>query len=121
MKRRPEMTPYVLDNIQPIPETGCWLYLGWWDRQKYAVINKHGETFFAHRAFYEHFKHLISDDLHVCHKCDTPPCVNPDHMFLGTRFDNMSDSGRKGRLSNRPQNRRRKPDAAASADRRDGE
>jgi len=101
MRRRPKMTPYVLNNYIQIPETGCWLWLGWWDRHKYGGISKLNDKYSAHRAFYEHFNGRISDDILVCHKCDTPPCVNPGHMFLGTHLDNMTDAWNKGRFRNR--------------------
>lgn len=52
----------------------------------------------AHRLMYL-FSFGNPGELHVLHKCDNPPCVNPDHLFLGTRSDNMVDAIKKGRWS----------------------
>lgn len=77
----------------------CWLWTGWRNSQGYGKIsrsNKGGEIS-AHRLSYEMHIGPIEGDLCVCHTCDTPPCVNPDHLFLGTRKENNQDRHAKGR------------------------
>lgn len=87
------LTKYI-----PIPETGCWLFAGRWTGQKYGSYKAGGGHYrAAHRFFYERFVGPIPDGMLVCHKCDTPPCVNPSHLFLGTTTDNAQDRKRKGR------------------------
>lgn len=51
----------------------------------------------AHRASYEEFKGPIPPGMMVCHSCDTPACIEPEHLFLGTALCNKTDSVTKGR------------------------
>lgn len=95
---KPIFTDHLLTNYTPVPETGCWLWLVGWKRDKYGKVNKGGRAITeAHRMFYQHFNGEIPSGLYVCHKCDTPSCCNPSHLFLGTHADNMADMVRKGR------------------------
>lgn len=80
------------------PNTGCWLWLGRRGARGYGQVGFRGfKTRQAHRVSWLIHNGPIPDGLFVCHKCDTPPCVNPDHLFLGTCQDNLTDMARKNR------------------------
>lgn len=96
------VSQYTLDNYIPVPESGCWLWLGCWNENGYGRVQlKNGPVFStgAHRVFYTNHIGPIPSGLLVCHKCDTPSCVNPEHLFLGTNADNMLDRDIKGRAA----------------------
>lgn len=86
------------DRFIPEPNSGCWLWLGGTQSQGYGMFDtRHGKVL-ASRHAYTKYRGKIPRGLHVLHKCDTPSCVNPDHLFIGTRHDNMQDASRKGRM-----------------------
>ena len=76
---------------------GCWIWTGTRDNKGYGCMRIQYRWHKAHRLSYAWFVGLIPDGLLVCHKCDNPPCVNPDHFFIGTNQDNMDDMRAKGR------------------------
>lgn len=86
-----------LSKISKSDETGCWMWSAGKTGQGYGAFSIDGKNRPAHRVSYELFKGPIPEGLFVCHDCDTPACVNPDHLFLGTHQDNMDDRSKKGR------------------------
>lgn len=77
---------------------GCWLWTGA-TNGKYGVFpNPNGN--YAHRFSYVISKGEIPKGQCVCHTCDTPLCVNPDHLFLASQQENIFDAVKKGRFAN---------------------
>ena len=87
----------LASKIGPATTTGCfpWLAAKW--AHGYGSIYYDGRTQAAHRVIYEFVVGPIPKGLCVLHRCDNPPCVNPEHLFLGTKQDNTDDMMRKGR------------------------
>lgn len=81
--------------------SGCWEWVGGKDQDGYGSFRgEHlGQRFMrAHRwSFAYHNNTAIPAGMHVCHKCDNPSCVNPEHLWLGTGLQNQQDKWSKGR------------------------
>lgn len=95
---------FIRDRIV-VTSTGCWEWTGTRNEQGYGRAWLDG----SHKAAHRLAAHLWINDfaygdfpLMVCHRCDNPPCVNPDHLFIGSAHDNMSDAASKGRLPGVP-------------------
>jgi hypothetical protein len=87
----------------PLDKSGeCWLWLGQrHKRDGYGLIKgTTNQPLRAHRVFYTIFNGEIPEGMVVCHSCDTPACVNPDHLWVGTHADNQRDKTQKGRHPN---------------------
>lgn len=87
----------LIDNFlsKVIKTDTCWLWNGSIRTNGYG----HYSNKQAHRLSYEFFISSIPKGFLVCHKCDVKLCVNPDHLFVGTQFDNMRDASTKGRMT----------------------
>jgi hypothetical protein len=90
----------VSDRMQSkyqILPNGCWMWLGNKNSAGYPMIWLNGKSVRAHRVMFSINNGGLSDDLVVCHTCDNPSCVNPDHLFSGSRDDNNKDCKNKKR------------------------
>lgn len=84
-------------KIQIDEDSGCWVWMASRFENGYGGFKFNGKTSKAHRVSYSQLIEFIPDGLVVRHKCDFKPCVNPNHLELGTQLDNINDSIERGR------------------------
>ncbi len=105
-RRRQPLLERIMEGFTPVPFSGCWI----WDRNLssdgYAVLRLAngrrggGRNVRVHRLLYELVNDcVIPPELDACHKCDVKPCINPQHIYPGTRLDNVTDARVRGRLA----------------------
>ena len=78
----------------------CWEWTGGRKGHGYGQVFFNSKNMRTHRLSWVLKNGPIPPDLYVCHRCDNPPCVNPEHLYLGTQKQNIREAQEKGRLYN---------------------
>jgi hypothetical protein len=101
MKSRRPLEERFWEKVQK--GEGCWAWTGAtvYGYGRIGAGGTYGPALMAHRVSWELHNGPIPEGMNVLHRCDNPPCTNPEHLFLGTHADNVADKVAKGRGASR--------------------
>lgn len=85
------------EKIEPIPWSGCWIWMASVDQNGYGVFGLNKKVERAHRVSYTLYVDKIPEGKVIRHRCDNSYCVNPSHLEIGTQQENVADSVLRGR------------------------
>lgn len=94
------LTPETAERVRdlfPSRGEGCWEWTGGRNPSGYGRVQLGSNWYLAHRVAWVLANGSIPEGMFICHHCDNPPCVRPDHLFVGTAKDNSHDMAAKGR------------------------
>lgn len=97
----PEITPKLIKYFKSnthINKGGCWIYEKGREKNGYCRVMINYKRYGAHRLSYMFYMGKIPKGKFICHKCDVPACINPNHLFPGSQKENILDCAKKGRL-----------------------
>ena len=97
----PFYTKLFLSHVDIGAPDECWEWKLHRGSDGYGHVRYNSIEQYAHRVSWTIANGPIPEGMYVCHKCDNPPCCNPNHLFLGTQADNMRDAIEKGRTASR--------------------
>ncbi len=95
------LTRKSLKRYVRVAKSGCWLWRRARMGEGYGIFKLRGVVHYAHRVAYALFKGRIPKGALVCHVCDVPACVRPDHLYAGSSSMNLRDSWSRGRRAAR--------------------
>jgi hypothetical protein len=81
-----------------VDDRGCWIWTGKTTNRRYGLIGWRGRSWLVHRVAWVLRHGELAPDVLVLHRCDRPPCCNPDHLFVGSQRDNVRDCIAKKRF-----------------------
>lgn len=93
----PDVERRLRSKVSPPNGSGCMLWTGCVNNAGYGIISVNRRARLAHRVAFMIKNGDIAPWMAVCHRCDNPPCCNPDHLFVGSSMENTADMFKKGR------------------------
>lgn len=98
---RPSIEERFERKFEVVDKTNCWIWTAGTFSEGYGAFGLDGKTRFAHRVAIKIYREEDPGEMMVLHHCDTPPCVNPDHLYIGDAQDNSDDHVARGDPSRR--------------------